>query len=706
MRQSRRTYSDDTPLLGGRVGSTGYLRLIILVLSLIAVGLLAWAITTTVLYATRNPTKRCGTVDIPESDECFDVVVIGGGTAALTMGYRITANSNLSVLMLEAGPSKLTDPVIRNPDKAFSLLSDYFLQYFWWGETIIQTQLNNRIFRFSNGRVVGGGATVNGMQVVRGTNEFWDYADAASGFHGVWDALSMYERYKSLDDFDNHGQFPLGSTRASGTLPGQRWKTTTRPVNVTPDIDYVANVFSTSYGIPIVDDYNEFGQNNVVFKQWQVQQNTSTAPFYDRTDAQTCFAGPDVLNQTTYTSLNQQKLTLRTKSTVVRMYWDPLDNTHCIGVEYTDADLGEFRRVYAAKTVVLSANIHDPQILQLEGIGPAATLAAAGVEPRVINEHVGRHWMNHALYPNFILCPSCTGDSPDPGTRGSAVAGKGGVFVRDPSIYGSDSQRGFQLILFEAPGILAVYPLHNRPFSSGTIDIQTNDPLALPIVDNGYLTDARDLASWRAFLRRLAMLNQTDPSLVLLIDPSVLANDAALNFYIETNIIQNVHHWSSGVRMATNGWDPVTGGVVDYRTRVFNTTGLRVCDCMILPEVADGNLATPAVAIGATCADMILEDFAPTTKKRTTSSKHGKRTNMFTPETYLATAQKYADKTHVNTTKKKRELLTTDDWNKYFNAPVIDAKSGPFYIPDSILAQGLAAYNAAHPNAKKSAKAA
>ena len=202
-----------------------------------------------------------------------------------------------------------------------------------------------------------------------------------------------------------------------------------------------------------------------------------------------------------------------------------------------------------------------------------------------------------------------------------------------------------------------------------------------PTVDNGYLSDPRDLESWREFIRHIAVaLPAADPNIVFLsISPTDLANNATMDSFVSGNIIQNVHHWSTGIRMATNGWDPVTGGVVDYRTKVFNTTGLRACDCMILPEVSDGNLATPAVVIGATCADLIVEDFttAPVKKKTTR--------NQFTPETYRQTAAKYNHQKN-----RKRVDVTLDLLNKMYPVPV-SPPPGLFEIPANIRAMGLAA---------------
>jgi choline dehydrogenase len=634
---------DSTPLLSTRTESAPVtVNVALVVISLL---LFVLAIVFIVLFgvtkANETHQKRCGDVMIPGTDECVDVIIIGGGTAGLAMARALTEDDTFNVLVIEAGDDDSSNELIRNPDQAGILTSQHFNEFFWQGESIPQSQLGGSIYAYTNGRTVGGGSTINGMQVVRGSRSFWDYVDAASGFNGVWDRDSIFERYRVLDDFDNHGQFAPGPTRGDGSLPTQTWKATLRPVNQSNDANYIANLFSSAYAIPIVDDYNEKTVDNVIFRKWQYQQDSST-PLFNRSDAQTAFMDPSVLDPTTYLGVGSRRLRLKIRSEVIRMLWDDANDTHCIGVQYYDSDSGIMRHAYASKTVVLSANIQDAQKLQLEGIGPAATLAAAGVEPRVINEHVGRHWMNHPVLALTFLSPNITGVSPDV-SRGNLYGG-GGSFLPDPSPSGNPSTRGFQIINVVFNGGFAMLIVHGRPLSSGTIDIQNSDPLKAPLVDHNYLDDERDVVSWREFIRdAVAKIQGQDPGVTFVsLSPGDLANNATLDAYVASNLL-HAHHWSTGARMSTNGWDPVTGGVVDYRTRVFNVTGLRVCDCMIMPEVSDGNLATPAVVIGHTCAELIIEDFATPAKKRKATKGHGARNNnMYTPETYRQTAEKYA----------------------------------------------------------------
>lgn len=46
------------------------------------------------------------------SGKAFDYVIIGGGTAGLTLAARLSEDSSKSVLVLEAGGAHLNDPMI------------------------------------------------------------------------------------------------------------------------------------------------------------------------------------------------------------------------------------------------------------------------------------------------------------------------------------------------------------------------------------------------------------------------------------------------------------------------------------------------------------------------------------------------------------------------------------------------------------------
>lgn len=45
------------------------------------------------------------------ANQTFDYIIVGGGTAGLTVAGRLSENGNVSVLVLEAGPDNRTSPL-------------------------------------------------------------------------------------------------------------------------------------------------------------------------------------------------------------------------------------------------------------------------------------------------------------------------------------------------------------------------------------------------------------------------------------------------------------------------------------------------------------------------------------------------------------------------------------------------------------------
>ena len=148
-----------------------------------------------------------------------------------------------------------------------------------------------------------------------------------------------------------------------------------------------------------------------------------------------------------------------------------------------------------------------------------------------------------------------------------------------------------------------------RPESTGTVEIATADPLALPRIRAGYLTDPHDAKVLVAGLRLLREIYAQPAFRGLVTGEEYLPGNgvttpSALEAYARAKG-GTVFHPVGTCRM---GGDE--GAVVDERLRVRGVDGLRVVDASVMPRLVSTNSNAAAIAIGEKGAAMLIEDRA------------------------------------------------------------------------------------------------
>ncbi|KAL2755507.1 hypothetical protein ACRALDRAFT_2073717, partial [Sodiomyces alcalophilus JCM 7366] len=559
-------------------------------------------------------------------DDEYDYVIVGAGTAGLTVADRLSADGKYTVLVIEYCHLAVSDEVIeagngRNFD-------DPGIQYNI--TSVPQPDMNNRRQFVWIGCCVGGSSAINGMVAVRGTRTEYDAWAELGGPDSTW-------------NWD-------------GVLPYFK-----RAMHFTPPEEQLAETFNITW------DPNAWGQDEdtKVYASFPTYQNPRLIPMYKamakmpRMDVPLDGAGgenglywyPSSLDPETYRrsyartghydeQIERDNYHLITRQKVRRVLFE-CDGTTARGVEFFSRDdPDEVVRVRARKEVIISAGtVHTPQILQLSGIGPRPLLEEAGIPVRVELPGVGQNFQDHAYLsvgyawgrgggppapevpqlgdprtvssPNlgaWIGLPTMTEDFEDIAARYEA---------QDPAAYlpeGTDPtviagyaefQRVHAKLLRSKNTNLMWFPLSGGPggivmsmhiVSHGTININATDPEASPVVDYRALSNPTDMdimVENIEYMRKYMASPDFAAYQPRETSPGAHVTGEALRDWIrQTYIPTNFHP------IATAAMKPrELGGVVDDELRVHGTSKLRVVDGSIMPLLPGANTQQPVYMV-------------------------------------------------------------------------------------------------------------
>jgi len=256
-----------------------------------------------------------------------DYVIVGAGSAGCVLAARLTEDPDLSVLLLEAGPSD-RNPKIRIP-AAFSQLFQTDVD--WALRTAPQEHLDGREVFFPLGRTLGGSSSINAMMVLRGHP-----AD-----QGSWPAGWSFAEVEQYYVRSSAGPFPLAEARDRSPLTASFVEAT------------------VAEGLVRRADLNGLETEGVGFVPVSQHRGRRFS----------------VANGYLHPARRRPNLTVVTGAHATRVR---LSGGRATGVQYL---LGGSEELAPAEreTIVCAGAIGSPQLLLRSGIGPAAELADTGV---------------------------------------------------------------------------------------------------------------------------------------------------------------------------------------------------------------------------------------------------------------------------------------------------------------------------------------
>ena len=570
---------------------------------------------------------------------------MGGGTGGLALATRLSQGlAQYRILVVEAGPSALSDPKVNIPGLKGSTIGG---PYDWNFTTVPQSNVNNRVFPVTRGKVLGGCEALNLMS--------WDRAAAAE--YDVWEELgnpgwnwtTMIDSMLKVETFTGVNTATYGSLGVGDSGPIHSVVNRVVPEQATYFIPVGENL-----GIP--NNLNSLGGDpiGIMFQPSNVDPSNYTRSYSANAYLPQAGSNLVVMENTRVAKVNTQMLNGSIKAT---------------GITLEDGTI-----INAGSEVILSAGtIQSPGLLELSGIGQQAVLQAAGI-PVIQNlPGVGENLQDHLrVQSSYILKSNYSSfDELKYNTTYAAeqmalynadqvseydYTGSGYQFISWQQALGNQSGSLIELakqavnasspidqyklkyltdLSTAVPELETIfsdgytgtkgYPANGsalygintfslisailHPFSRGSVHISSSSIASSPVIDPNYLSNEYEIQSLIAAAIKNRQIAQTYPlaqAWTEEYEPGLnnVTTDADWREYIMNTTVSIYHPLGTCAMLPLE-----SGGVVDPDLKVYGTQNLRVVDASIIPILIGAHIQTSVLGIAEMAASKIIAQY-------------------------------------------------------------------------------------------------
>lgn len=598
------------------------------------------------------------------ADQTYDIVIIGAGTAGSVLANRLSATADVSILVLEAGADRNSDPNVYTPGLSHTLLDDD--KYSWRFATEPESGLHDRVIKHPRGKMLGGSSAINSFALLypsRAGIDVWENM-GCSGWN--WEDLQpAFEKFQNVCE-------PGDDVREQLILAHE--KTSVDRTNGPLQSSFPSNVEPLQKAW--VDTWQNLGLESKgdSFNGDALGGHTSTchvsADKKERSHAGVAFLA---------SARERENLTILTEALVEKIVFENSYDGEVTATCVQYIKSGTSHLVYARQEIILAAgSFASSALLELSGIGDQDRLSELGIPVVHHNPAVGENLQDHIR--GGISFEAAEGVSKRPimpeeearklyekdrsGPWGELVARAFSYMPLLP-LMSDDDQSDFIRLLddsfakerpsstFEeqrdafiqtmlsshheaaATAFLArkcavptpltapeagadaqptnwvtLFAMLAHPLSRGSVHITSCSPTDKPKIIFNYYSHPLDLEVHARIIKALERLAATPP----LSDYLKVGGKRSPAFGPDSSL----EEIKESLRQhASTNYHPTgtcsmlpekIGGVVDSRLRVYGTKHLRVVDASVMPMITRGNIIATVYAIAEKAADILKED--------------------------------------------------------------------------------------------------